>query len=120
MTRPVLTLSRSGVYDTSSPDHLIPLVVRTKAKIAGILFGLKTTIYFDVSDGRTLDCSASPELVDSAMSLCGGEVIIMSTLLGNTGRLLWIGTSPPESMSREKRSAYVLSEWRQTLDELFR
>lgn len=97
-----------------------PVVVKAEAKIAGITFEPNLEVRFDAGGGTKFTCSASRDMIDKAIVLHKETVAIVATLLGNKGRLLWIGepSSFPAPMSKNERSNHVLSRWKNTLAEL--
>jgi hypothetical protein len=96
-----------------------PLAIRTTAKIVGVMFEPVPEVRFDAS-GRKFSCVASPTLIDKAIQFHSEAVLVVATITGSKGRLLWLG--PPDSfptpLIREQRETYVLSTWKETLDEL--
>ena len=115
-------LSEATLGAFTLPEEAIdtPLVIKTAAKIVGVTFEPNLEIRFDAGEGGKFTCSASSEMIDEAIALHRGDVLVMATLQGSKGRLLWIGepTSFPAPMARTQRSEHVLSRWRQALAEL--
>jgi hypothetical protein len=114
-------LCEASLGEVSLADEAIdlPIVVKTVARITGIIFEPTLEVRFD-ADGEKLSCSASTEMIDKAILLRSEDVLIMATLHGGKGRLLWIGTpgSFPARMTRSDRSNHVLARWQRTLAEL--
>ena len=108
-----------GAFKPAEDITDLPVVVRTEAKIVGIMFEPNLEIRFD-SNGAKFTCSASSEMIDKAILLHREIVTIMATLLGSRGRLLWIGdhASFPTPMTIGERSNHVLSRWQRTLAAL--
>jgi hypothetical protein len=109
-----------GIFKLADEMIDLPIVVKTEAKIVGIMFEPNLEIRFDAGSGVKFTCSASSEMIDKAIILHRESVSIMATLLGNKGRLLWIGeaSSFPSPMAKNERSKHVLSRWQKTLAEL--
>jgi hypothetical protein len=109
-----------GVFKLADEMVDLPVVIKTDAKIVGIIFEPTLEVRFDAGNGVRFACSASSEMIDKAILLHRERVTIMATLLGSKGRLLWIGipSSIPAPMTKSARSNHVLSRWQKTLAEL--
>jgi hypothetical protein len=110
-----------GAFTLPEESEDLPVVLKTMARITGINFDPSLEVRLD-ADGAKLNLSANAPLIDRAISLRSELVMIVATVSGTRGRLLWLDLPDafPAVLSPEARTNHVLSRWEKTLSELAR
>lgn len=110
-----------GTFALAEEPQDLPALVRTTAKVVAVIFEPALEVRLDVG-GVRLACSATPNLVDLALRLRDNEVLIVATVTGGRGRLIWLDLPErlPPVPSANERAQHLLTRWEETLERLSR
>jgi hypothetical protein len=109
-----------GAVEFAPPPRNMPRTERLLCQITGVRFeeGKELVTATDVATGHALRFDATPELVESALSLRASPALAMALHTAEGRRLLWL--RPPEwtPPSPEDRAREIFTRWAGLLERL--